>query len=216
MSRSEMVGAVRAATEKGTYVVAHAATSSSIRVGLEAGVRCFEHAYILHETTAKEMVDARAFLTPTLVVTHSPDWMAEAGFSPEAAKRTHQMAGRHLQSIAAAVIAGVSIVHGTDFPPSGRTDGTTLAIRELELLVEAGLAPVDSLRAASTTAARLLGISESAATIQVGARADLIGVSSNPLQSVSTLRSPSLMVSAGKVVKDKLPEPPDTQRGVES
>ena len=49
LTAAEVGGAVRAASEKGTYVVAHAANSAAIREALHAGVRSFEHAYELDD-----------------------------------------------------------------------------------------------------------------------------------------------------------------------
>jgi imidazolonepropionase-like amidohydrolase len=205
MSQQEMAGAVRAAVERATYVVAHTATSSSIRVGLSAGVRCFEHAYMLDERTAQEMAAAGAYLTPTLVVTHVPDWMSEAGFPPDSIERSRQMAVHHMDSVATAIAAGVAIVNGTDFPPSATSDGTSLTVRELELLVAAGLTPLTALRSATTTAAQLLGLSHETARWQAGALADFVGVEENPLTSISALRRIVLVVRAGRTVSDQTP-----------
>lgn len=201
LSIGEMAGAVQAATEHGTYVVAHSATSSSIRLGLEAGVRSFEHAYVIDAVTAREIASAGAYLTPTLVVTDAFDWMTTAGFAPDAIDRSRRMRQRHLESISMAVEAGVAIVHGTDFPPEAISNGTSLLVRELELMVAAGLSHLDSLRSATVTAARLLGISNQAGHIGIGRSADFVGVSDNPLHTVSTLRTIKLTVLAGQLVR---------------
>ena len=200
MSRDEMAGAVRAARERGTYVVAHASSSMAIRVGLEAGVRCFEHAYMLDPDTAAEMVDADAYLTPTLVVTHALDWMEGAGFDAAAQGRSSRMADLHTASAAAAIEAGVHIVHGTDFPPGARTGGTTIAVRELELLVDAGLTPLDALRAATRTPGTLLRLGPEFGTLGVGAPADVIAVEADPLRSVSALRRIRMVMREGAIV----------------
>lgn len=200
MSREEMAGAVQAAGERGTYVVAHVASSVVVRLGLEAGVRSFEHAYSLDAVAAAEMADAGAYLTPTLVVTHAVDWMERAGFDAAARDRSSRMAGTHAASAAAAIGAGVRILHGTDFPPAAASDGTTIAVRELELLVEAGLAPVDALRAVTRTPAALLGLGPASWTIASGALADIVAVDADPLQSVSALRHLRVLVRRGRLV----------------
>jgi len=73
---------VRAASERGSYVVAHAGSAGAIRQALDAGVRSFEHAYQLDGETVAEMARRQVFLTPTLCVTRCPQWMAGHHFTP--------------------------------------------------------------------------------------------------------------------------------------
>lgn len=200
LSLAEMRGAVRAAQAAGAYVVAHAASAQAIRVGLEAGVRCFEHGYLLDRTTADRMADAKAYLTPTLVVTHADDWMEAAGFDRQARERSASMAATHLASARTAIEAGVRILHGTDFPPDGLSSGTTLVVRELELLVAAGLTAPQALLAATGTPASLLGLASTGTSLDRGAPADVIGVADDPLRSVSALRDLRLVLRAGELV----------------
>jgi imidazolonepropionase-like amidohydrolase len=80
MSDGEIRGAVRAATEHDTYVVAHSGESRAIRQALAQGVRCFEHAYRLDDETAELLARPGIFVTPTLCVTHTEQWMRDRGF----------------------------------------------------------------------------------------------------------------------------------------
>ena len=200
LSAAEIRGAVEAAVAHGTYVVAHAAGSATIRRGLDAGVRSFEHGYLLDEATARAMVAAGAFLTPTLVVTHAADWMTAMGFDPAAVARSTAMADRHLASARRAIEAGVSIVHGTDIPPDGRTDDTMLAVRELELLVQAGATTVAALQSITITAARLVGREGQIGEIVAGAAADFVATRADPTESVGALRAIRLVIQGGEVV----------------
>jgi imidazolonepropionase-like amidohydrolase len=201
MSIDEMVGAVEAATAHDTYVVAHAANSATIRLGLRAGVRSFEHAYRLDRETAAMLADADAFLTPTLVVTHAPAWRRAQGFDAESTERVAAAADGHRASVRAAVDAGVAIVAGTDFPPADLEDGVMLIVRELELLVEAGLDPLRAIQAATSTAAKLIRAPE-LGRLHVGAPADLIAVDGDPLVDLSALRRITLVMRDGAVVTE--------------
>ena len=200
LTLDEMRGAVDAAAARGTYVVAHAAGSAAIRIGLEAGVRSFEHAYMLDEATAAAMAQAGAFLTPTLVVTHASDWMHATGFDSDAVARSSAFAEAHLESARRAIEAGVAIVHGTDIPSDGISKGTTLAVRELELMVVAGATTLGAIQSATIVAARLLGLEEEVGEIRIGAAADLVATPEDPTQSVSALRARDFVVQAGAVV----------------
>jgi adenine deaminase len=68
---------------------------------------------------------------------------------------------------------------------------------ELDHLVEAGLSPLDALRAATLEPARFLGLDGEAGIIRPGARADLILLRTNPLQNIRGVRQIEGVVLAG-------------------
>ena len=67
MTDGEIRGAVRAAGEHDTYVVAHSGESAAIRQALAQGVRCFEHAYRLDDDTAALLARPRHLPDPDAV-----------------------------------------------------------------------------------------------------------------------------------------------------
>ena len=92
--------------------------------------------------------------------------------------------------------AGVPIVFGTDagVMPHGKN------ARELVALTEAGLSPVEALRAATIDAATLLGRTE-IGEIRVGAVGDLVVVEGDPLRDIHALERPALVVKGGRTVQ---------------
>jgi imidazolonepropionase-like amidohydrolase len=92
---------------------------------------------------------------------------------------------------------GVPLAVGTDAPLFSVEPGFAVH-RELAHFVAAGLEPYDALRAATVTAARLLGMERDIGTIAVGKRADLLLVAGNPLEDLSTLRRPLGVMVAGR------------------
>ncbi len=98
---------------------------------------------------------------------------------------------RSLQIIKALHDAGIPIVAGTD----KGVPGVSVA-REIELYVQAGLTPMDAIRAATAVPARVMGLANDSGTIAPGLRADLIVVDGNPLERISDIRKVT-MVSAG-------------------
>jgi imidazolonepropionase-like amidohydrolase len=202
MHPDEIAGAVAAAEAHGSYVVAHAASSHAIRAGLAVGVRSFEHGYELDAATAARLAAAGVFLTPTLVVTHASGWMSRQGFDSQAIARNEQAREQHEQSAGLAVAAGVRLVNGTDFPPADSIeDDCPMFVREAELLTEAGMTPLDSLRAATLTPADLLGLTGQVGTITPGAAADMVALPEDPLQSASALRGIQLVIKGGQVIR---------------
>ncbi len=205
MTEAEMRATVDAAAEHDTYVVAHAASSLAINWGLDAGIRSFEHAYDLDEATAGRMAAEGVFLTPTLCVTSSQEWMRWRGFEEFQIEKSLEVHPSHLASIRRAVAAGVTMVNGTDYPPGDPIDNTSVTVHEMGLMEGAGLSPQLALAGATSNAARLLGMEAEIGTVEEGKVADLVAVEENPLADVAAMRDISFVMQSGRVVRDDRP-----------
>ena len=204
MTDAEVRAVVRAAADHGTYVVAHAGHHTAIRRAVDSGVRSFEHAYVVDEPTARLLAQPGIFVSPTLAVTRSQDWMEAHGFEQHSRDNARRAAVDHLDSARRLVAAGVAITNGTDIPPGDRTEGTSAVVREAELLVEAGLTAREALAASSTTPARMCGIDAETAGVAAGRSADLLVLDADPTLDVLALRTIRAVVSRGRVVRDDL------------
>jgi imidazolonepropionase-like amidohydrolase len=103
---------------------------------------------------------------------------------------------RKLSELVAAMDhAGVRIMAGTDLPP----DGSTLN-EELELLVEAGLAPMEALQAATRNPAEFLGRLDTLGTVEKGKIADLVLLDADPLADIRNTRKVRAVLFGGKWV----------------
>ena len=202
MTDGEIRGAVRAAAEHDTYVVAHSGEPTAIRQALAQGVRCFEHAYRLDDETAALLARPGIFVTPTLCVTRSESWMRERGFEEHSIRNALAAADEHLTSIQRAIRAGVTLVNGTDYPPGDPVGGIPAAVHELLLMAGAGLSPLLSLQSVSVNAATLLGIGDRVGQIRPGYEADFVAVAADPLDDLAALRTISLVVQGGRVVRE--------------
>jgi imidazolonepropionase-like amidohydrolase len=101
-----------------------------------------------------------------------------------------------LQQTAIAHKAGVTVLAGSDAPDSFAFPGFGLH-DELAHMVEAGLSPLDALRAATLEPAKFLGIEGQAGEVTIGARADLVLLAANPLEDIEAVRQISDVVLAG-------------------
>ena len=202
MTDGEIRGAVRAAAEHDTYVVAHSGEPTAIRQALAQGVRCFEHAYRLDDETAALLARPGIFVTPTLCVTRSESWMRERGFEEHSIRNALAAADEHLTSIQRAIRAGVTLVNGTDYPPGDPVGGIPAAVHELLLMAGAGLSPLLSLQSVSVNAAALLGLGDRVGQIRPGYEADFVAVAADPLDDLAALRAISLVVQGGRVVRE--------------
>jgi len=94
------------------------------------------------------------------------------------------------------------IVAGTDTPVPYVFPGESLH-RELELLVSAGLTPMQAVMAATKTAAELLGHADRFGTLQAGRSADIQLLGANPLENISNVRSVEMVFRDGKMMWKK-------------
>jgi imidazolonepropionase-like amidohydrolase len=198
---AEIEAAVHEAAAQGRRVMAHAQAAAGIKNALRAGVATIEHG-IWIDDEALALFEARdGALVPTLV---APQWVvryAEEGRMPAyALEKGRGLIDDHRESVRRAIEAGVTVAFGTDAgvgPHGGNGE-------ELLLLRDAGMAPEDCIRSATTVAAGVLGLEDRIGTLCEGAFGDLVGVAGDPRADLELLARPEnvrLVVKGGEVVK---------------
>jgi imidazolonepropionase-like amidohydrolase len=95
---------------------------------------------------------------------------------------------------------GVTILSGSDIPNFDLAPGASLH-HELELLVEAGIPPLEVIKIASRNGAQALGIDEDVGTIEPGKQADMIVLSDNPVSSISNTKKIEAVFNNGHFIK---------------
>jgi imidazolonepropionase-like amidohydrolase len=208
-SDETLLAAVNEAHHLGKMAIAHVTTVEGGQKAVSAGVDGLAHLFF-DRAPSPELVAAIAssgtFVTPTLVTLSTAFGNSAATLAAD--KRVSSRLGRkwldslsrrmnvypqgRLSDAYASVMAlhkaGVDILAGSDVSepiPSlgGLAHGASLH-HELQLLVKAGLTPVDALRAATATPARRFGLNDRG-RIANGARADLLLIDGDPISNVS-------------------------------
>lgn len=173
---------VSEATAAGIFVMAHAQASDGIKNAVRAGIRSIDHGLYLDDEAIDLMLSHGTYLVPTLVAPTGVLQAAEQGIQiPEAAlTKARQVIDVHRESFRKAVAAGVKIAMGTDsgVTPHGQN------LRELELMQEGGMTPIETLVATTKTAAELMGLQDELGTLEPGKRADLVLVEGDALDLV--------------------------------
>ena len=95
--------------------------------------------------------------------------------------------------------AGVLIAAGTDAPYPGLFQGEGIH-RELELLVESGLTPLQAIRAATYDAARVMHAEEEWGSLEAGRRADVLVVRGSPAERISDTRQVEVVIREGQIL----------------
>lgn len=135
------------------------------------------------------MVEQGVYLTPTLYTFEAREGMKDA--TDEKIRGFENM----LEATGIAYRAGIPILscsHGR--PPEANW-------RDIELIVESGVPPLEAIRASTDYASRFFGVSERLGTIEPGKLADLILLQDDPRESISALRSVQRVMLNGAWVR---------------
>ena len=192
-----------AAYRRGIKVMAHAQGAEGIKNAIRAGVHSIEHGIFLDDEALDLMLKRGTFLVPTLLAPLAVLEAGEKGGMPEyGIRKSREVIEIHSESISRAHKAGVKISMGTD--AGVMPHGTNL--RELGLMVNIGMTPMETIVATTKKAAECLGWEDQVGTIQAGKLADIVIARTNPLQDIRSLENVdniALVMKDGKVVKDQ-------------
>lgn len=204
-STEELAALIDEAHRLGKGVAVHAHALAGIRQAVECGADSIEHGTHLDEATARTMAKRGVFLVATWFVRHmiltrgaefgTPQWTMEKVRQGMDDKRR---AFRH------ALEQSVSIVMGTDASGQDLLPHGANAL-EAELMVREGMSPRDAIVAATSGAARAIGVGDEVGSIEPGRRADLIAVPQSPLDHVDALQRVEFVMQGGEVVVDRRP-----------
>lgn len=197
----EMRAAIEEAENVGKKSMAHAQGSNGIKNAILAGISSIEHGFYLTDEIIELMLKKGVFMVPTLCAVHHIVERGTAGGIPEyGVRKAIEAQEAHRASFKKAYDAGVKIAMGTDSATPFNYHGKNAL--ELELMVNAGMKPVDALLAVTAKGAELMGWGDKMGQVKPGFWADLILVDGDPLADVRVLQDISkikLVVKAGKV-----------------
>jgi imidazolonepropionase-like amidohydrolase len=199
MTEEELEAGIREAHKAGRKTAAHAKGEEGIIKALLAGIDSIEHGTVLTEDAISWMVEKKIPVIFTLSALYNMERAGVKGGVPaHVLEKALFYKSRRQESIKMAKQAGVLIAMGTDAGTPFNLHGENLA--ELERLVEVGYSPVQALMAATSVAARLLGLEKDLGTIEEGKLADLVVVDGDPVQDINCLSSNKQAIKL--IVKD--------------
>jgi imidazolonepropionase-like amidohydrolase len=201
----ELAVVAQEAHNSGRRVTTHAIGRAGIHNALTAGIDSIEHGFYLDDELLELAVDQGTFLVPTILAVDGivrnglaqgiPGWVVE---------KAEREAAKQRESFAAAVSSGMRIAAGTDAGTPFNGHGELA--RELALMVQHGLSPMQTLISATRGAAENLGMAHEIGTLEVGKLADLVLVDGDPVADITATGRVVLVVKDGVVHRDELPD----------
>ncbi len=194
----EMSVIVEEAHKAGRKVAAHATTPEGIRNAIMAGVDSIEHGHGANRQDLELMKEKGVYWVPTMGYYF---YRVDQVKSPEAHKYMEEVLQRARQNIPIARELGVRIANGFD-PSSAESHGQNA--HEIIAMTKLGLTPIEAIRAATTTAAELMGWQDKVGSIEAGKFADIIAVTGDPLINITELERVKFVMKGGAVVKNEI------------
>jgi len=203
-SPDEIRAAVQAASDWGTYVLAHAYTSAAIERLVVNGVKCIEHGLLIDDKTAKLVADKGVVISTQLVIFRTLQDLP--GISERNLGKLEAVLAGQENLIRLIKKYGIKTGFGTDFIQGGYT----MLTREFTERAEYWT-PAEVLVQATSESAEIIRMIGKLnrwgnfGEIREGWVADLLLINGEPLEDISVLRNPetglALIMKQGEIVK---------------
>ncbi len=179
---------------------AHAHGAEGAKRAIRAGIDSIEHGSFLDDEVLEMMKARSTVLVPTLMAAQGllERLQKPGAFPPQIAAKARAAQAAVTGTFKRALAKGVKIGLGTDAAvyPHGRN------AEEFHLMVDAGMKPVDALRAGTSVDAELLGVAGKLGSLEVGKLADVVAVPGDPTQEIRQTEKVFFVMKEGVVYRN--------------
>ncbi|WP_439695758.1 amidohydrolase family protein [Mucilaginibacter sp. AW1-7] len=196
-SIDEIKAVVETAKDYGLKVACHAHGAEGIRRAILGGVTSIEHGTFMDDEDIKLAKQYGTWYVPTIIAGKSvADSARMPGyFPPVIARKALEIGPQIQQTFTKAYKAGVKIAFGTDAGVYAHGKNYI----EFQYMVEGGMTPMEAIKAATSSAADLLGMSSKIGSIASGKSADIVAVDGDPLLDIKAMKNVSFIMKEGKI-----------------
>jgi imidazolonepropionase-like amidohydrolase len=196
-SIDEIKAVVETAKDYGLRVACHAHGAEGIRRAILGGVTSIEHGTFMNEEDFELAKKYGTYLVPTIIAGKSvADSAKIPGYFPPVIIKKALEVGTQIQAnFGKAYKSGVKIAFGTDAGVYAHGKNA----KEFQYMVEAGMPPMEAIKAATTSAADLLGMSDKIGSISKGKFADIVAVDGDPLTDITIMQKMAFVMKEGKI-----------------
>jgi imidazolonepropionase-like amidohydrolase len=198
-TEEEIKAIVTAAKDYGFKVAAHAHGAEGMKRAIRAGVSSIEHGTFMDDEGIKLMKQYGTWYVPTIIAGKSTADSAKIpGYYTEIVTPKALATGPLIQkTFAKAYKEGVKIAFGTD----AGVFRHGMNWLEFGYMIEAGMKPMEAIKAATVSAAELLGEKDKLGSIEVNKLADIIAVDGDPLKDAKVFGKVVFVMKGGVVYK---------------
>ncbi|HTU67742.1 MAG TPA: amidohydrolase family protein [Steroidobacteraceae bacterium] len=198
-TEEEMRAVVATARDYGFKVAAHAHGAEGIKRAVRGGVDSIEHGTFMDDEAMKLMKERGTFYVPTI---SAGEWVYQQAqnpdfFPPIVRPKALSVGPQIKATFAKAYKAGVKIMFGTDTGVSAHGKNA----HEFKLMVDAGMPPMEAIKAATSVPARFLDLDDRTGSIAVGKLGELVGVPGDPLQDITVTENVVFVMKDDTVYK---------------
>lgn len=197
LADEELAAIVATAKDYRYPVTAHAHGAEGMKRAIRMGVQTIEHGTYLDDEAIALMKRHGTWLVPTISAGRYVAEQAKTpGFFPDIVRPKAIAVGSQIQEMfARAYRAGVKIAFGTDQGVAPHGDNA----REFAYMVEAGMPPLEALRAATLHGATVMGVERQLGTLEAGKLADIIAVQGDPARDITAMQRVTFVMKDGRV-----------------
>lgn len=198
-TEEEMRAIVQTANDYGLKVMAHAHGAEGIKRALRAGVISIEHGTFMDDECIELFKKTGAWYVPTIIAGISTADSAKIPnyYPPSVTKKALEIGPKIQATFARAYKAGVKIAFGTDAGVYKHGKNWL----EFTYMIQAGMPPMEAIKAATISAAELLGVKDQLGSIEAGKIADVVAVDGDPLKDPQAFGRVVFVMKDGVVYK---------------
>ncbi len=195
----ELQAIAEEAHKLGRKVAAHAHGTQSIKDAIRAGFDSIEHSSLIDD---EGIALAKQHGTYLVFDIYNDDFILQEGLKsgmlPESIEKEKKLGRLQRENFRRAYQGGAKMAYGTDSGVYPHGDNA----KQFSTMVTWGMKPVETIQAATVTAAELMGWADKVGALEKGRYADLIAVEGDPLADVKVLQSVKFVMKGGAVVKN--------------
>jgi imidazolonepropionase-like amidohydrolase len=198
-TEEEIKAIVQTANDYGMKVMAHAHGAEGIKRALRGGVISIEHGTLMDDECIELFKKYGAWYVPTVIAGKSVSDSAKIPnyYPPVVAKKAIEIGPKIQSTLGRAYKAGVKIAFGTD----AGVYRHGMNWLEFGYMIEAGMKPMDAIKAATISAAELLGMKDQVGSIEAGKFADIVAVDGDPLKDPKVFGKVVFVMKNGDIYK---------------